>query len=602
MFNKDASFSSIYRIVLLLFFTIIGCSPKDQVSEADIELVKSLQSDTPQESIITLDSVIKQQKYDGIQKGLMYFEQGKLWSKIHNSTKSIQSLEAALEIFENNEDKRYITKTHWLLGSENAYISNKEKAVEHLLRALSYAQDLHNQTDEANTYSALAHTYFRYQDYNRAIEYTQKSIAIQKELQDSAGLSATYNNMAVIYRNMADLPAAIEYNLKSLRLNLALADKNAIAKSYNNLGLVSQELGDVKDATDYFNKAIKINHELGTFNANPLTNLGDLYLDGNELQKAEECYKKALAISSKNEDLASQRDIYTILLNISLRMKDFDQSMEFAKLRDYYMELQIKRDLQEKLALAENQYKLAAKEKELHYALEVNRRGKIIFIVALGFLLLLVLFWIQNVKHKKLQVEKEKMMLEQSVLRSQMNPHFIFNALSAIQNSLLDNKPIESATYLSRFARLIRQNFEFINKKYISLADEIELLKNYFSTQMIRFKDRFDYKINVDNLDEEDTEIPPMLLQPFAENAIEHGFKGKKEKGLIIINIKGEEERISFEIIDNGIGFTPKENDGKTHSIDVFMKRLQLIGKGDERSVSINSSEAGTTVKFHLRR
>ncbi|UII28783.1 tetratricopeptide repeat protein [Fulvivirga maritima] len=601
MFIRDVTFSSV-PIVALLIIMLAGCSTQDQVSVADVELVKSLLTDTPQQSIMALDSVIKKQKYDGIQKGLMYFEQGKLWSKMHNSTKSIQSLESALEIFTSHEDKVYITKTHWLLGSENAYISNKEEAVEHLLKALSYSQELHNQTDEANTYSALAHTYFQYQDFNRSIEYTEKAIAIQKELQDSVGLSATYNNLAVIYRNIGNFPEAIEYNLRSLDLNLLLNDKNAIAKSYNNLGLLSEELGDVHEAVDYFLKAIKINYELGTLNENPLKNLGDLYLRTDDLENAQKYYEQALSISEQNEDLASQRDIYNILLNVALRQKDFERSIEYARLRDHYMRLQNKRDLQEKLELAENQYKLAAKEKELSLALEVNRREKIIFIVAIGLLLLLVLFWIQSVKNKKLQAEKEKMVLEQSVLRSQMNPHFIFNALSAIQNSLLDNKPIESATYLSRFARLIRQNFEFINKKYITLADEIELLKNYFSTQMIRFKDRFDYEINVDNLDEEDTEIPPMLLQPFAENAIEHGFKSKKEKGLIIINIKGEEERIIFEIIDNGIGFTPKENDGKTHSIDVFMKRLQLIGKGDERSVSINSSEAGTTVKFHLRR
>lgn len=588
-------------IVVILCFGFGGCDFHDAVEKSDKEFVASIKKDSVHASILALDSAIKKQKYDGLRKALLFFEQGKSWSRIHNSKKAIQSFESALAIFQKYDEKVYLAKTHWLLGSEHAYLSNKEASVDHLLKALNYARELNNAKEMANTYSALAHVYFQYQDFDRSIEYTLQAIELQKQLQDTVGLSATYNNMAVVYRNMGNYMDAIDYNMKSLDLNIQLNQKSAIAKSYNNLGLLSEGLADYPTAIDYYQKAIHINKDLGIRNANPLKNLGNLYLYSGDLDKAESVYLNALTIVKENEDLANQRDIYGVLLNIALRNKDYDQAIRYAGERDFYMQAQSKKDLEEKLALAENQYKLAASENELSMAHEVNRREKIIFIVIISLILLSVMFWIQSVKNKKLKAEKEKMVLEQNVLRSQMNPHFIFNALSAIQNSLLDNDPIQSATYLSRFAKLIRQNFEFINETTISLADEIDLLKNYMNTQLIRFKDKFDFDISVSGLDIEETEIPPMLLQPFVENAIEHGFKNMSEKGHIAINIKGEQSVIKFEIKDNGKGVSIRQKDDKIHSIDVFLKRLQLLGNKDESSFAVSSSEKGTTVKFNLK-
>ena len=294
--------------------------------------------------------------------------------------------------------------------------------------------------------------------------------------------------------------------------------------------------------------------------------------------------------------------MYDALLQIALKQKDFQNSLKYQEKRDSFYLLQKEKENQENLKLAENQYQLVTKENEFLKEKNTNRRNKFIFTISILSLLFLLIFWqIQN-KNKKLKDEKNRLFLEQKVLRSQMNPHFIFNALSAIQNSLLDNEPIKSASYLSRFAKLIRQNFDFIDKRNIVLSEEIDALKNYLETQKMRFQDKFDYEINIyDNIDIHSIEIPPLLLQPFVENAIEHGFKRINETGKISITIYKQQNAICFEIKDNGIGFKKTKKDGKKHAIDIFLKRLKLRGKGEEKSFNITSNNKGTTIKFCLK-
>ena len=166
---------------------------------------------------------------------------------------------------------------------------------------------------------------------------------------------------------------------------------------------------------------------------------------------------------------------------------------------------------------------------------------------------------------------------------------------------MIENKPIVSATYLSKFAQLIRQNFEYVQKKQISLKEELEMLHNYIDAQKFRYKDKFDYEINVDDqLLKEQVFIPPMILQPFVENAIEHGFKNISYKGKLTITVTKNDHKVCFEIIDNGLGYKPK-TDHKEHALDVFKKRLKLLGKEAIESFKIIRLNQGTKVTFCIK-
>lgn len=327
-----------------------------------------------------------------------------------------------------------------------------------------------------------------------------------------------------------------------------------------------------------------------------------MYLKRKELKNAKNYYSQALVIENKKNNTTLKLTLNNKLLEIALKEKDFKKALLYQQKRDSLYSLQTKIDLEEKLILVENQYKLSAKENDLKQIKYINTKNNILLISIASFLLLLSLFLFQRIKNKSLKNEKERIDLEQKILRSQMNPHFIFNVLSAIQNSLLDNEPLKSATYLSQFAQLIRQNFDFIDKKTVLLRDEVNMLQNYVETQKIRFKDKFDFKMNIsDDIDINQLKIPPLFLQPFVENSIEHGFKNKKGKGLITITIKEKNESVFYIIEDNGKGFSTKNKDNKLHAVDVFLRRLKLLGNDDEKTFSIKSSTKGTTVKFAIK-
>jgi LytS/YehU family sensor histidine kinase len=199
-------------------------------------------------------------------------------------------------------------------------------------------------------------------------------------------------------------------------------------------------------------------------------------------------------------------------------------------------------------------------------------------------------------------LHQEKLVLEQKMLRTQMNPHFVFNALTAIQKTIFDHDPLKSSAYLSRFAKLIRQNFEFVNKKLITLEEDLDALKNYIETQQLRFENKFDYEIHVgEGIETSFVKIPPMLLQPFIENSIEHGIKPKKEKGYLQINITHEGAFTRIEVIDDGVGYhKEKIKDDREHAIDIFLKRLKLRNLGEEKLFSIQALENGSGTKVTI--
>jgi ligand-binding sensor domain-containing protein len=165
---------------------------------------------------------------------------------------------------------------------------------------------------------------------------------------------------------------------------------------------------------------------------------------------------------------------------------------------------------------------------------------------------------------KIIRTERDRQLIRQKVtelelnaLQAQMNPHFIFNAIHSIQHFIIKNDELNANEYLTKFANLMRLFLESSKRKYITLAEEIEILKLYTDLEKLRFEDRFALEFNIDPmLDVYKIEIPSMLLQPFVENAIIHGLIYLKHKGLLTIELKETGEGICCIIDDNGIGRT----------------------------------------------
>ncbi|MEZ4880142.1 MAG: histidine kinase [Chitinophagales bacterium] len=217
-------------------------------------------------------------------------------------------------------------------------------------------------------------------------------------------------------------------------------------------------------------------------------------------------------------------------------------------------------------------------------------------------------------KSKQLKSNLKKIELEQSLFRSQMNPHFIFNTIAGIRGNILNNENDKAVKYLTQFSKLTRAILEQSIEKTITLQEELELLKNYISLQQMRLNNSFNFTINIDDdIFTEAVNIPPMLLQPFIENAIEHGLKGLPYQGLLQIDITNFKENILFiSIIDNGKGLLNSENSNigslKKYSLSTSISKKRLLNwskqfKNQSKIEIIDNSKEnkeGVTIKIYL--
>lgn len=188
---------------------------------------------------------------------------------------------------------------------------------------------------------------------------------------------------------------------------------------------------------------------------------------------------------------------------------------------------------------------------------------------------------------RMLHVEKQLFEIQQKALRLQMNPHFIFNSLNSIQSFILSKDIDLAVNYLSRFSQLMRLILANSRESIIPLADELQAIKYYIEIEQLRFDNKFDYSIQIDQeIDEEFTGIPPMILQPYIENAIIHGLVHKNSPGTITLEITKIENGIRCVITDNGIGRAKateiKKNSGlktKSRGMMITRERLELLNK-----------------------
>jgi LytS/YehU family sensor histidine kinase len=241
------------------------------------------------------------------------------------------------------------------------------------------------------------------------------------------------------------------------------------------------------------------------------------------------------------------------------------------------------------------------KEKDKISQLEINQKDDKLkirtyfILVLILIILLLVVISIFIYRQIKLNQQKKAIVLEHKALRTQMNPHFIFNSLNSIQRMYVEGNIDEANEFLSEFSGLIRNILENSNHSKIALNEEIKTLRAYLELEKLRTKDKFDFTINLDeSIDPYNYQVPPLVLQPFVENAIWHGVLPGDRKGEIQINITNESGKIHVEIIDNGVGFS-SESDKKHESQGIKITEKRIGSK-----VNIESSTEGTKIDFTI--
>ena len=233
-----------------------------------------------------------------------------------------------------------------------------------------------------------------------------------------------------------------------------------------------------------------------------------------------------------------------------------------------------------------------------------------------GLVIIILLIALFIIRLNKLRDQQQTLVLQQKLFRSQMNPHFIFNSLTSIQNYIMDEEAHQASKYLSRFAKLIRHILDSSVEEYVTLEEEISTIENYLELQQIRFKNKFEYSIEIDEkITPENINIPPMLAQPFIENSIEHGIKYRKTKGYIHIRFLLKNNYLVFEVEDDGVGrkkaqeiLYKQNNEHKSLATAITYERIRVLNKklrkkiilGIKDLVSTENEPAGTKVILQI--
>ncbi|WP_435313645.1 tetratricopeptide repeat-containing sensor histidine kinase [Cellulophaga fucicola] len=366
-------------------------------------------------------------------------------------------------------------------------------------------------------------------------------------------LSLFTNNYALTLMGLEKWDEAIVYLKKTLKQS---DDRNHNVH-YSNIGLAYIRKGSWKNAKMYLDSAAMSLTESSTlYNKKSLyEHYFDLYRSQNKLIEASGYLDY---IEDTNEEIFRQKISEKIHA-----LESSDKQLKVANRRETTLIKQVK--------VIDNRLEIAEKQKIWGAFL--------LLLLTVALLSALFVF-----KYRNIKTAHEHIQTEQRLLRSQMTPHFIFNSLSVLQGMILNKEDKKAIIYLSKFSKLLRLILENSREKLVPLKQELKALQNYIDLQNMRGQNGFNYSLIVDEkLNNINVLVPPMLMQPFVENAIEHGFKNNMENAEISLKISLEDNKLVCLIKDNGLGINAtKQNTNskkKSLSTQITAERLKIISK-----------------------
>lgn len=488
-----------------------------------------------------------------------------------------------------------------LLGDNHRALGDRDQALDFYNDGLKIAEkrDLADKVIDLNT--KIGEIYAQKGDAGNAEKFYSNSInlaqqqSVQQEVVQNQKMADYYRSSNQLDKeinlrktNLAkieSLPKQADDTLTTQSLNFDIADAYVTQKKY-------------VEAIPYLNKSIEVASEEE-----------DLETEKNALQRLSEVYKNVGDYDNALESYQKYVDLVDILYQ--QKEKELQDVAEFNKA----LALQQNRIniLEKDRELSEN--KIEYIEKEQRLTEESNRRQRlIIYSLVAGLVLLVVTIFMmyKSIRQRKLNNN----LLALKSLRTQMNPHFIFNALNSVNSFIAQSDERAANKYLTDFSTLMRAVLENSEKDFIPLSREIELITLYLKLEHARFKEKFDYEFEVaDNIDIDAYKIPPMLLQPYIENAVWHGLRYKEDKGLLQVKLNQKDpETLRISIIDNGIGRikskslkTQNQLRQKSKGMGNVSSRIAILNEMYQDKLSVEVSDLfdngeGTRVELLLKR
>ncbi|MNX78430.1 Sensor histidine kinase YpdA [compost metagenome] len=382
---------------------------------------------------------------------------------------------------------------------------------------------------------------------------------------------------------------------------------------------INNNLKAIEASKKYFNYLEASN----TLNAYIFANLGKNFLNNNQVDSAIFYFNSGLRFIKKH-NIKHNKMFYYKNLQLAYASKGDYERAYFAldsTFQDYKLSTQ--RIEAEKINDINTKYQTEKKDQAItllrttnafNHKILVQQRWIFVILLALVFSIAFFIYFrnkqklLQNI-NQRILAENKQLILEQKTRQNQLNPHFIYNAIANLQGLISSEQKAKANQYLLLLSRQIRDILELNREEYISLDQEIKSLNNYILLQQMRYQDVFGFQIETDDLDLDDVMIPPMIIQPFVENAIEHAFKNLPYMGHLEISFRTHENQLHVSICDNGWGMqVSKEHvPHKTSLSQIITKeRLELLFVDAEPEARIeitpnyNDDQRGYKVEIYI--
>jgi tetratricopeptide (TPR) repeat protein len=571
-----------------------------------------------------------------------YTNIGIVYAKQNNYSTAIDYHFKAFKINEKLGNKTAIAKSLGNIGNLFWLQNDYAKALEYYQRSLSIQTQIDDKSGQSVTLSNIGSILNMQNKFLEALDYYLKALEIDKAISNKGEVARLLNDIGTIYEVEKKYQIALDYSYQGLEMAKQLGMKDEIATALANIGSLLRLTGKYSEAEKDLSEAKSIADELNDISLQKDIEhyYSDLYFETGDYQKALVHYKLSMIAKDSLFNQQRTKEITTNELNYQFSKKqdstkaayDKQMALEEANKQIAVAKAEYERALAEKqkadaenkriIAQADQQKTITETNKQIAVAAADKKRamaeadkkiaisnietqkqklirnsviGSTAGVVLIGFL------GFRNFRNKrrseKAELSQQVSVTEMKALRSQMNPHFIFNALQSIQTFLLSHQSEEANTYLLKFSKLMRLVLENSQYSEVSLKDDIQALELYMQLESIRLQHPFTYQFHIDeNIDIENDTIPPLILQPFVENAIWHGLQYKPEPGHINIYLSKKDNALHAIVEDNGVG----RNMSKQVAQPMLIKKESLGMKLTEERLKVLNEVKKTKAQFSI--
>lgn len=556
-------------------------------------------------------------------------------------------------------DSFYLAETYNKLGISNCCLGKNNEALDYFGKALEINLAMNMEDIAANSYENLGIVHKDMGNYSDAADCQFKSLELRKDsndprifnnylklsiihelLGDTAKMdyylnvakgemskrdsitprakTLFYNQLGEIYSNRGNNDSSLVCSRNVIRFATQIGWNLAIAEGLGNIADIFYKEGQVDSAIIYNKKSLKLSHEISNSLsiAEEYLALAKLYNETGRYDSVIYFANNSLQITSESDLLKEKSDALKFISQFYNSQKNYKQAYNYLKQHYVVNDSIASSDVKKNVAELETKYETKVKEQRIELLTAENQlknQRMWLFAAATIILLLGFIFGIFLFIRRKKENQQRQETLKQQLLRSQMNPHFLFNALGSIQNFMLKNETKRAAGYLNNFASLTRNILEHSDQEFVSVSDEIETLQSYMELEKMRLENKFEFEIIYNkDLEIDFINIPPMLIQPFVENAIKHGLNNLDYKGLLELKIEEKDTTLYIDISDNGVGIdNTKTKTTKKHrsmSMNIFEQRRIVLEKITKRAIGLkiidlqklDPAKTGTLVKIEI--